>query len=134
MRIVPLAAVFAMSLGSPLLAYDLSKSYVASNGLRVYATGPNQFTVPYQNADHATDYLCAAGDYVQLGLGMTNRTRIYRESPQPRKPGKGITFTLDRAKAVPLGIVTSFGGNGDEGISAGAASGNYCYTLRFFPD
>ncbi len=134
MRILSLALVSALALAAPAHAFDPARSFVASNGLRVYPTGPGAFTVPYQNADHATDYLCAAGDFVMRGLGMGNRTRIYRKSPAPRKPGKGIVFSLNRAEAVRLGIVTSFGGNKDPGISAGAAGGNYCNMMRLFPD
>lgn len=142
MRLEFIAATLAVVLALPLQAaptraapdssFNPAHSFVASNGLRVYPTGPNQFTVPYQNALHATDYLCAAGDFVQRGLGMRNKTRIYRESPAPREPGRGIVFTLDKAKAVPLKIVTSFGGDGDPGISAGAANGNYCSMFFIF--
>ena len=125
-------ALLALSVAAPASAFNVANGFTASNGLRVYQTGPNQFTVPYQNAPRATDYLCAAGDYVILGLRLRNATRIYRESPAPRKPGKGITFTLDQSKAVPLKIVTQFGGNQDGGISAGSASGSYCEDLRLF--
>jgi len=91
------------------------------------------FRVEFKSVDTETQYLCAAGDYVFRVLGMSTRTRFYRESPAPRKRGQGITFTLDESKMTDLGMISSFGkSKWDGGISAAEALGNYCLRIPVF--
>ncbi|MCA0271556.1 MAG: hypothetical protein LCH69_05745 [Proteobacteria bacterium] len=126
MKHVIVSIVLVAALSSPASAFR------AVNGYQVEQTGPQQFQVVYNSSRHETAYLCAAGDFVSRGLGMPSKTRIFRESPAPRKAGQGITFTLDEAKKVPMELFSSFGTKkGDGGISAGTAKSNYCLDMRF---
>lgn len=126
MKHAVVSLVLVSALASPAAAFR------AVNGFQVEQTGPQQFQVAYNSSGHETAYLCAAGDFVSRGLGMPSRTRIYRESPAPRKVGQGITFTLDEARKVPLQMFTSFStAKGDGGISAGSAKAGYCLDMRF---
>ena len=77
-----------------------------------------------------TDYWCAAGRFVSRHLGMPNRTRVYRLSPEPRKIGKGISFTLDASRSSGSTGITTFGGPQDGSMSAGQAD-SFCYGFDF---
>ena len=83
-----LRAAVLISLASPAAAF------VAGNDLTVRATGPGQFTVPYQGKPGPSDFWCAAGDYVIRSLGQPPQTRIYRTSAPPRASGQGMDFAL----------------------------------------
>lgn len=111
-----------------------AQAFTARNGMRVTPVDAQSFVVHFPSPDAETQYLCAAGDFVIRGLGLPERTRIYRESPAPRKQGQGITFTLDAAQKTRMALFTSFGGNDDGGISAGVARDTYCTIVRIFPD
>lgn len=101
------------------------------NGLQVEPAGESGFLVEFGDTRHKTDYLCAAADYVSRGLGMRPTTRIYRQSPAPRKSGQGITFTLDSAQKVPMKLYTALlMDNDDGGISVQRARALYCDNSR----
>lgn len=103
------------------------------NGLQVEPAGESGFLVDFGNTRHKTDYLCAAADYVSRGLGMGPTTRIYRQSPAPRKSGQGITFTLDPAQKVPMKLYTVLVSDStDGGISVAAARSDFCNSSRSF--
>lgn len=110
-------------------------AFTARNGMEVEPLGAGSFRVAFPSPDAETQYLCAAGDYVIRALGMPASTRIFRESPPPRRQGEGIAFTLDPAHKVKMGLFSSFGtGKTDGGIAAGVARDRYCIILRIFPD
>lgn len=119
-----------------LLAFAAPASaFTAKNGMRVQPVDLQSFIVEFPSPDAETQYLCAAGDYVIRGLGLSARTRIYRASPPPRKQGQGITFTLDASKKTTMALFTEFGKDkGDGSISAGSARDIYCGIVRVFPD
>ena len=101
--------------------------------MEVTAVDRQTFTVKYMSVESEKQYLCAAGDYVIRALGMSTRTRFFRESPAPRKRGQGITFTLDESRKTDLGMISSFSKNEwDGGLSAGEARNNYCLRIPVF--
>jgi len=88
---------------------------------RVSQDPSGDFTVQYDSQAKLTDYWCAAGRFVSQTLGLPDRTRVYRQSPEPRKIGKGITFTLDATRSSGKTGITTFGGPQDGSMSAGGA-------------
>jgi len=124
-----LSTLILATLASPAAAFR------AQNGMTVTPAGAGAFLVHFPSPASETEYLCAAGDYVIRALGKDSDTRIWRESPAPRRQGQGITFTLDPAKKTDMALYTSFGATkGDGGISAGTARDSYCAILRIFPE
>lgn len=120
------------SLAVALLASPAS-AFWAKNGMEVSPVDRQTFRVEFMSVESEKQYLCAAGDYVIRALGMSVRTRFYRESPAPRKRGQGITFTLDESRKTDLGMISSFSKNKwDGGLSAGEARDNYCLRIPVF--
>lgn len=120
------------ALAVALLASPAS-AFRAKNGMEVTAVDRQTFTVQYMSVESEKQYLCAAGDYVIRALGMSARTRFFRESPAPRKRGQGITFTLDESRKTDLGMISSFSKNEwDGGLSAGEARDNDCLRIPDF--
>lgn len=101
-----------------LLTATPASAFIANNDLLVRDTGSSSFEVPYRGLSGASDFWCAAGDYVVRQLGQPGTTKIYRTSSPPRRGGKGITFSLspDNAKRTGLFVL----GN-PKGISASHA-------------
>lgn len=121
----PILILALAALAAPAFAFS------AKNGMRVDPVDARTFVVAFPSPEGEVQYLCAAGDYVIRGLGLSASTRIYRASPPPRKRGQGITFTLDESRKVKLGLLSAFGRDkGDGGISAGSARDNYCAIIR----
>lgn len=120
----PILATIALLAASaaPAVAFQ------AMNGLAVERTGDQAFHVAYGPMHHKTDFLCAAADYASRGLGLSGATRLYRESPAPRKAGEGITFTLDPARQVPMKLfIWLWVDDDDGGISVENAKSSYCF-------
>ena len=125
MRPIFVATLLLAALATPACAFR------AINGLSVEQTGDRQFHVAYGSMRHKTDFLCAAADYVSRGLGLPGSTRLYRESPAPRKSGEGITFTLDPDRKVPMKMFNwLWVDDNDGGISAVSARSSYCFGSR----
>jgi hypothetical protein len=99
-----LAALAVLALAVP------ADAYVAENRLVVEPTGPSSFTVPYRGLAGASDFWCAAGDYVIASLGLPPTTRIWRTSAPPRRSGQGISFALTPEGAAETGLAI-LGGN-----------------------
>lgn len=108
----------ALVLALASLAAAPASAFVATNGLIVHATPSGGFEVPYRGLSGASDFWCAAGDYVVRELGLAPATRIFRTSPPPRRSGEGITFSLSPEGATATGLVL-WGGGGS--ISASHA-------------
>jgi hypothetical protein len=109
-------------------------AFRATNGFTVTQTGPQDFIVNYRLTRNENSYWCAAGEFVTRDLGLPAKTRIYRASPPPRRPGEGIAFTLDAAAAAPEGGISNFSaGGGDGSVSAGHARGSFCNFFDDFP-
>lgn len=120
-RVLAALALIAAS-AAPAFAFR------AVNGLEVKPAGDSAFLVDFGDTRHKTDYICAAADYVSRGLGMSSTTRIYRQSPAPRKSGQGITFTLDPGQMVPMKLYTVLiSDNTDGGISVAGARSDFCH-------
>lgn len=125
MKCILAAVALVAAFAAPAFAFR------AMNGLAVEPAGDQAFLVDFGDTLHKTDYLCAAADYASRGLGMPSTTRIYRQSPTPRKSGQGITFTLDPARKATMKLFTRlFSDNDDDGISVALARASYCYRSR----
>lgn len=121
--------IVTLGLAVPALAFDFP------HRLRVTVLGGTDFRVEFTSGAELTEYWCAAGNHVKQRLGLSNKTRIYRLTGEPRKRGKGIDFTLDKARSVGSTGITTFGGEQDGGMSAGSAF-QYCFDYeidRFGP-
>lgn len=103
MRFVLTASVL-IALAAP------AQAFIAKNSLVVSPSGDGSFTVPYRGLSGASDFWCAAGDYVVRGLNMPSDTRIYRLSSPPRRAGQGITFSLSPEGAKRTGLALLGGG------------------------
>ena len=95
--ILALAAVSAL-VAAPAMAFQ------ADNGLLVNPVSDGSFDVPYRGLSGASDFWCAAGDYVIRDLHLPASTQIWRQGPVPRASGEGIGFSLS-----PEGAATSTG-------------------------
>lgn len=80
-------------------------AFFAKNGLRVDESGKGTFNVPYRGLSGASDFWCAAGDYVIRDLNMPVTTRIYRLSSPPRRAGQGVQFSLSPKGAKRTGLI-----------------------------
>lgn len=92
-------------------------TYLASNDLVVEARGGDEFHIPYRGKSGASDFWCAAGDYVIQHLHRPRTTRIWRVSPPPRHSGEGITFSLSPERAAGSTGLATFGAQ-DGSLSA----------------
>ena len=125
--------MFRLVLSSLAVALLASPAFAfwAKNGMEVTPVDNNTFVVQFMSVENEKQYLCAAGDYVIRALGLSTRTRFYRESPAPRKSGEGITFTLDPARKVPMRMFNWLWVDDDDGgISVVNARSSYCFSSR----
>lgn len=111
----------AIALATPAAAFD------PVFRLRVTQTSATDFTVEYDSQAKTTDYWCAAGNFATNTLRLSDRTRVYRASPDPRQQGKGISFSLDPARSIGQTGLTTFGGPQDGSFSAGGAYAQFCF-------
>lgn len=118
-----LGLVLTLALAAP------AQAFVSDQRLRVTRESETDFTVQYKSTARLTDYWCSAGRYVTRELGLSDRTRVYRLSPPPRKIGQGISFTLDAERSAGTTGLTTFGGPQDGSMSAGSAVAQFCYTF-----
>ena len=95
-----------------LLTAVPSHAFMAKNDLVVVPLGADSFEVPYRGLSGASDFWCAAGDYVVRDLHLPPTTRIYRTSSPPRRAGQGIAFSLSGRDAKKSGLVFHSGGSG----------------------
>lgn len=70
-------------------------AYLTRNNLLVVPEGNGVFNIPYRGKSGDSEFWCAAGDYVQRGLGLPANTRIWRLSEPPRRQGEGVRFSLN---------------------------------------
>ena len=117
-------------LGLALAVAAPADAFILGNRMQVTTLGGADFAVAYTPRAEESDYWCAAGTYVTQRLGMDSRTRLYRQSPEPRKRNQGISFTLDKARSTGSTGITIYGGPQDGGISAGSAY-QYCFDYEF---
>ena len=87
-----------------------AQAFIAKNELIVEPRPDGTFEVPYRGLSGASDFWCAAGDYVVRDLGLPAGTRIYRVSSPPRRGGQGVTFSLTPEGATKTGLVLFGGG------------------------
>lgn len=93
--------------------------FLAPNGMPVEARADGEvFHVPWRGDSDPAAFWCVAGEYVVRGLNRSAGTRIFRADAPPRRPGEGITFTLDPADARPSGLALI---SRDRGMSAAHA-------------
>lgn len=81
-----------------------ASAFLADNGLIVEKSADGVIDVPFRGLSGASDFWCAAGDYVIRRLHLPPATRIWRLSEPPRRSGEGIRFSLS-----PDGAATSSG-------------------------
>lgn len=117
--------LLALAIANPAHAF-------LSDRLRVTQQSAEDFTVEYASTARLTDYWCGAGRFVTQTLGLSDRTRVYRLSPPPRKMGQGISFTLDAGRSAGVTGLTTFGGRQDGSMAAGTAVAQYCYSFDDF--
>lgn len=118
------ALVIALLMATP------ASAFVAQNDLIVRDTGGDSFEVPYRGLSGASDFWCAAGDYVVARLGLPGTTKIYRTSSPPRRGGQGVTFSLSAEGSKRTGLFV-FGN--PRGISASFAR-SLCDIAKFPED
>lgn len=87
-----------------------AQGFIARNGLVVEPRPDGNFDVPYRGLSGASDFWCAAGDYVVRDLNLSPETRIFRLSSPPRRSGQGVTFSLSSEGAAKTGLVLLGGG------------------------
>jgi hypothetical protein len=117
-----LALLAALTLASP--------AFASLDRLPIKQDSATDFTVGYKARAGMNNYWCAAGRHVTETLGLPPDTRVYRQSPPPRKAGKGITFTLDPARSAGETGVSTSGGPQDGSLSAGGAQSTFCSLNR----
>ncbi|MDA9865108.1 hypothetical protein N9C96_00350 [bacterium] len=100
LRPLLIAATFALGTTA-----GTASAWIAKNDLIVKSTGENSFEVAYRGRVGASDFWCAAGDYVYRSLNLASNTRIYRTSAPPRRAGQGITFSLAPVGATRTGLI-----------------------------
>lgn len=93
-----------------LVAALPAQAFIARNGLVVEARPNGSFEIPYRGLSGASDFWCAAGDYVVRDLGLPPETRIFRLSSPPRRGGQGVTFSLSSDGATKTGLILLGGG------------------------
>ena len=99
-----IAAAALLALAAP------AQAFIAKNDLVVEARPDGSFEVPYRGLSGASDFWCAAGDYVVRHLGLPPQTRIFRLSSPPRRSGQGVTFSLSSEGAKKTGLFLFSGG------------------------
>lgn len=97
MRLTLPALFAAVALATP------SHAFLARNGL-VVEPSRDGFEIPFRGQSGASDFWCAAGDYVVRKLGLSPGTRIFRTSATPRRSGQGMTFSLSSEGATGTGL------------------------------
>lgn len=118
------AAFLAAILAQP------ASAFMARNDLIVTPTAEGRFEVPYRGLSGASDFWCAAGDYVVRELGLPADTEIFRVSAPPRRSGQGIAFGLSPEGATATGLALLSGG---PGVTAAHAR-QLCEVPRLFAD
>ena len=106
------AALAALALSGP------AQAFIAENSLVVEGRPDGTFVVPYRGLSGASDFWCAAGDYVVRELHRPVDTRIYRLTSPPRRAGQGIVFGLSPEGAKGTGLL---GFNSSGSVSAAHA-------------
>ncbi len=113
-RMTCLALVLGALMAPPAAAFT------AWNGNAVRESAPGQFEVRWRGGlSGAPEFWCAAGDFVVRGLGLSHATRIWRISPEPRRSGAPVRFSLSSEGAVDTGLVILWGD--DSSLSASGA-------------
>lgn len=125
MRLIPiLAAALALA---PLPA----SAFTARNGMVAQQVSPTEIAVPFDSGRLDTSYWCAAGDLAEQVMGLPGKTRLWRATPEPRRKGQGIVFTVDPDKRAENAGVFEFGSGPQDGsVSVSMAIASYC-RLRF---
>ena len=92
---------------------------------------PTEIAVPFDSGRLDTSYWCAAGDLAEQVMGLPGKTRLWRATPEPRRKGQGIVFTVDPDKRAENAGVFEFGSGPQDGsVSVSMAIASYC-RLRF---
>jgi hypothetical protein len=119
--------LLSAALGLGLMALP-AHAFLARNNLVVVAEGGQTFNIPFRGKSGASEFWCAAGDYVQNFLGLPGSTRIWRLSEPPRRRGEGVRFSLS-----PEGAASSTGlamfGSGPPGSITASMALNICPPL-----
>lgn len=107
-----------------------AQAFLATNDLIVEPASDGSFHVPYRGLNGASDFWCAAGDYVVRSLHLPSDTRIFRLSSPPRRAGQGVTFSLSPEGARNTGLLTF----GDRRSVSAAHARQLCEVPRLIAD
>lgn len=107
-----------------------AQAFMATNDLIVEPASEGNFHVPYRGLNGASDFWCAAGDYVIRGLDLPPDTRIFRLSSPPRRAGQGVTFGLSPEGARNTGLFIF----GDRRSVSAAHARQLCEVPRLIAD
>ena len=107
-----------------------AQAFMATNDLIVEPASDGSFHVPYRGLNGASDFWCAAGDYVIRSLHMSPDTRIFRLSSPPRRAGQGVIFSLSSEGAKGTGLLTF----GDRRSVSAAHARQLCEVPRLVAD
>jgi hypothetical protein len=99
-----LALTLTVATAAPAAAFTTLNHYFAKE------TGPGQFAVAWRGGlSGPSDFWCAAGDFVIRGMGLPASTRIWRVSPEPRRGGEPMLFSLSPEGSEDTGLMILFG-------------------------
>lgn len=99
-----LALTLTVAAAAPAAAFTTLNRYFAKE------TGSGTFNVEWRGGPSgASAFWCAAGDFVMRGMGLPASTRIWRTSPEPRKGGEPMTFSLSAEGSTETGLLILFG-------------------------
>lgn len=117
-----LRTLIAAALALGLIAGPAS-AFLSRNNLVIVPEGNDTFNIPFRGRSGDNEFWCAAGDYVQRGLGLPANTRIWRLSEPPRRQGEGIRFSLRPEGAASRSGLAVFGSGPPGSVLAITATG-----------
>jgi hypothetical protein len=102
---IPLLTAMAISIVGSGTAIAKDDKYTTSNSMRIVgdASDPGRFDILQRAGNGASDYWCAAGEYIVLGRGLSPQTRIFLVQPlsKGRLGRNSIGYSINPDISVP---------------------------------